>query len=66
MFHVGVIRSKLTQNIVDAFKEGHEERIMATDDLIPMLGDGTWKVLGIKVMVHRACRMGYAPYSKDP
>jgi hypothetical protein len=40
-FHAAVIRSRLTQNIAVAFKEGHEELIMAMDDFIPMRGDGT-------------------------
>jgi hypothetical protein len=44
LFHTDIIRSKLTQNIAVAFKEGREELIMAMDDYVPMrsgTGGGT-------------------------
>ena len=38
-----IIRSQLTRNIANTFKEVHEELIMAMDDLIPTREDGTWR-----------------------
>ena len=64
-FHVDVVRSKMTQNMAIAIKEGREELIMAMDDVIPMRG-GTWKAPRRKAMVHRKRRVGYSTYSRDP
>ncbi|KAF8463173.1 hypothetical protein DFH94DRAFT_686799 [Russula ochroleuca] len=58
-FHTDVIRSKLTQNIAVAFKEGREELIMAMDDVISMRGDGEaeWVTVPIQKTVERMiCR----------
>jgi hypothetical protein len=34
-YHTGIIRSKLTRNIDNTFKEVHEELVMAMGDFIP-------------------------------
>ena len=41
-YHTDVIRSQLTRNIGNTFKEFREELIMAMDDLIPIREDGAW------------------------
>ena len=38
-----IIRSQLTRNIANTFKEVREELIMAMDDLIPAREDSTWR-----------------------
>jgi hypothetical protein len=46
-YHTDIIRSQLTRNIADTFKEVREELIMAMaaalDDLIPTREDGAWQ-----------------------
>ncbi|KAF8467572.1 cytochrome P450 [Russula ochroleuca] len=55
-FHTDVIRSKLTQNIAVAFKEGREELITAMDDFIPGRGD-EWVTVPIQETIERViCR----------
>jgi hypothetical protein len=39
-YHADIIRSQLTRNIANTFKEVREELIMAMDDLIPTRDDG--------------------------
>jgi hypothetical protein len=41
LYHVDVIRSKLTRNIAATFKEVCEELVMAMDDFIPTREDST-------------------------
>ncbi|KAH9992090.1 cytochrome P450 [Russula vinacea] len=54
-FHVDVVRSKMTQNMAIAFKEGREELIMAMDDVIPMRGE--WVTVPIQETLQRVlCR----------
>ena len=43
LFHVDIIRSKLTRNIAVTFKEVREELIMGMDDLIPTGEDSKWQ-----------------------
>ena len=42
-YHTDVIRSQLTRNIANTFKDVREELIMAMDDLIPTREDGAWQ-----------------------
>ena len=39
-YHTDIIRSQLTRNIANTFKEVREELIVAMDDLIPTREDG--------------------------
>jgi hypothetical protein len=41
LYHVDVIRSKLTRNIALTFKEVCEENVMAMDDFVPTCDDST-------------------------
>ena len=43
VYHIDVLRSKLTRNIAATFNEVHEELIVAIDDFIPTHEDGTWQ-----------------------
>ena len=40
-YHTDIIRSQLTRNIANTFKEVREELIMGMDDLIPAREDST-------------------------
>ena len=42
-YHTDVIRSQLTRNIANTFKDVREELIMAMDDLIPTREDSAWQ-----------------------
>ena len=42
-YHTDVMRSQLTRNIANTFKDVREELIMAMDDLIPTRDDGAWQ-----------------------
>ena len=39
-YHIDIIRSKLTRNIADTFKEVHDELVRSLDASIPTRGDG--------------------------
>ena len=39
-----IIRSKLTRNIADTFKEVRDELVRSLDASIPVHSDGTWQV----------------------
>ena len=41
-YHVDVIRTKLTRNIADIFKDVHDELVMSLEAFIPVHGDGVW------------------------
>ena len=41
MYHVDIIRTKLTRNIADTFKEVRDELVRSLDTSIPTGGDGT-------------------------
>jgi hypothetical protein len=43
-YHTDIIRSKLTRNIADTFKEVRDELIRSLDASIPVHGDGAWQV----------------------
>ena len=45
-YQMDVIRSKLTRNIADTFKEVRDELIRSLDASVPVYGDGTWQVFG--------------------
>ena len=40
MYHVDIIRTKLTRNIADTFKEVRDELVRSLDASIPARGDG--------------------------
>ena len=39
MYHADIIRTKLTRNIADTFKEVHDELVRTLDASIPTRGD---------------------------
>jgi hypothetical protein len=41
VYHVDIIRTKLTRNIADTFKEVRDELVRSLDASIPMHGNGT-------------------------
>ena len=42
-YHTSIIRSNLTRNIADTFKEVRDELIKSLDVSIPVHGDGKWQ-----------------------
>ena len=40
-YHVDIIRTKLTRNLADTFKEVRDELVRFLDSSIPVHGDGT-------------------------
>ena len=40
MYHVDIIRTKLTRNIADTFKEVRDELVKTLEASIPTCGDG--------------------------
>jgi hypothetical protein len=41
LYHVDIIRTKLTRNIADTFKEVRDELVRFLEASVPMHGDGT-------------------------
>ena len=41
-YHTDIIRSNLTRNIADTFKEVRDELVMSLDAAIPVHDDGVW------------------------
>jgi hypothetical protein len=46
-YHTDIIRSQLTRNIANTFKDVREELIMAMDDLISTREDGAWQIMAM-------------------
>jgi hypothetical protein len=42
-YHTDIVRSQLTRNIANTFKDVREELIMGMDDLIPTHEDSAWQ-----------------------
>ena len=42
-YHMDVVRTKLTRNIVNTFKDVRDELLTAFDASIPVSGDGAWR-----------------------
>jgi hypothetical protein len=57
-YHTDIIRSQLTRNIADTFKEVREELIMAMDDLIPTHEDGAWQYPGQRGYISHSMQSG--------
>ena len=47
-YHIDIIRSKLTRNIAETFKEVRDELVRSLDASIPVHGDGEWQVLVVE------------------
>ena len=43
-YHVDIIRTKLTRNIADIFKDVRDELVRSLDASIPTSGDGAWQI----------------------
>ena len=57
-FHTDIIRSQLTRNIANTFKEVREELIMAMDDQIPTCGDREWQFLRRRRYISNSTQSG--------
>jgi hypothetical protein len=57
-YHTEVIRSQLTRNIANTFKEVREELIMGMDDLIPVREDSAWQCLSRKGYISHSMQSG--------
>ena len=55
-YHMDVIRTKLTRNIGNTFKDVRDELLTALDASIPVSGDGTWRV-SIEMCTLSSCGM---------
>ena len=57
-YHTDIIRSQLTRNIANTFKEVREELIMGMDDLIPAREDGAWQCLRQRDYISHSMQSG--------